>query len=72
MALFKDKYRIVRDNYCGYEVQVKKWWFPFCWFQCGGDMYDDVNTHFSTEKARAHIEKLKTNKKKNYVIEVVE
>lgn len=29
---FKTCYRIVKDSYLGYEVQYKKWWFPF-WIQ---------------------------------------
>ena len=29
----KNKYRIVSDNFQGFEVQIKRWWFPF-WFQC--------------------------------------
>jgi hypothetical protein len=29
----KNKYRIVRDGYAGYEAQFRPWWSPF-WFQC--------------------------------------
>ena len=28
------QYRIVRDTYNGYEVQVRRWWFPV-WVQLG-------------------------------------
>ena len=42
------RYRIVRDSYCGYEVQVWRWWFPF-WLQCGF-----VNTHATIEAAEAY------------------
>lgn len=28
----KNKYRIIKDSYNGYEAQVKHWWFPF-WVQ---------------------------------------
>ena len=31
--MFKTKYRIVTDTFCGYEAQYKLWWFPF-WLQC--------------------------------------
>jgi hypothetical protein len=31
-------YRIVRDNYAGYEVQIWRWWWPF-WQQVS------INTH---------------------------
>lgn len=44
--MFKNRYRIVRDNYAGYEAQVKFWWFPLIWFQI-----NDVNTHSSLERA---------------------
>lgn len=39
------KYRIVKDDYLGYEVQQKSWWWPF-WVQTGG-----INTHMTLEKA---------------------
>ena len=45
------KYRIVRDNYCGYECQVWRLWFPF-WLQMNG-----VNTHISLESAIHYIKK---------------
>ena len=48
--MFKNKYRIVIDNYLGYEVQIKKWWFPFIWIQCSG-----INTFSSVEKCEAFI-----------------
>ena len=38
-------YRIVTDKYSGYEVQAKRWWFPF-WLQCG-----HTNTHRSVDAA---------------------
>lgn len=44
--LFRTKYRIVRDTYAGYQVDVKKWWFPF-WHQKGF-----TNTRPTLEKAR--------------------
>lgn len=46
------KYRVVRDNYCGYEVQTWRAWFPF-WIQ------GKVNTHSSLEQAKKYINKLK-------------
>ena len=45
--MFKNRYRIVRDNYLGYEVQVKSWWLPF-WRQ------GITNTHDSVEKAERY------------------
>lgn len=47
MSIFAPEYRIVRDNYCGYEVQKRVWWSPF-WWQVGF-----CNTHLSIEKAEA-------------------
>lgn len=47
----KNKYRIVRDSYCGYECQIKYWYFPFIWFE----LYFG-NTSFSIERAKKIIE----------------
>jgi hypothetical protein len=41
------EYRVVRDTYCGYEVQIRKWWHWPLWFAIG------VNTHTSLERAEA-------------------
>lgn len=49
------KYRVVRDNYCGFEVQIWKIWFPF-WCQIG------INTHSSLERAKDFITSHKSNK----------
>lgn len=43
------RYRIVRDTYCGYAVQVWRWWFPF-WVE------PVINTHSSVERAEAWLE----------------
>jgi len=48
-SIFRTRYRIVADSYCGYEVQVRYWWFPI-WIQ------DRINTHSSIEKAKKHID----------------
>jgi len=48
----KTKYRIVGDNYCGYECQVKRWWFPV-WVQLNG-----VNTWLTLDSAKRHIERI--------------
>jgi hypothetical protein len=42
------RYRIVRDNYAGYEVQCWRFWFPV-WIQC-----NLTNTHSTIEAARRH------------------
>jgi hypothetical protein len=43
------KYRIIRDGYSGYEVQVWRIWFPF-WIQCG-----ITNTHHTIDEAKKAI-----------------
>lgn len=53
--LFRTRYRVVRDNYCGYEVQSWRWWFPI-WLQCNGLTGDPTNTHYTLESAICFIE----------------
>ena len=43
------KFRIVTDNYSGYEAQIWRWYWPF-WVQIGG-----INTWRSIEDAKAFI-----------------
>lgn len=57
------KYRIVTDNYAGFEVQIKVWYWPF-WRQLNFS-----NTHFSIEQASQYIEKDK--KDRNFKSKVV-
>lgn len=45
MIKLKNKYRIVRDNYLGFEAQVKRWYWPF-W-----DQIYFCNTWGTLEKA---------------------
>ena len=52
----KTKYRIVTDNYAGFECQVKHWWFPF-WIQL-----NFANTFYSLEKAKNFIKNYKKSK----------
>ena len=51
----KNRYRIVKDAYLGYEVQIKYWFFPFIWFMAG------VNTFANVERAEEYA---KTHHKK--------
>ena len=60
--MFKNKYRIVIDNYNGYEAQVRFWWFPIIWCQVGG-----TNTSSSIERARQIIHRHKKSKVVEYV-----
>jgi len=45
------KYRIVSDEYCGYQCQVWRLWFPF-WVEM-----NFANTHKSLESAIDYIKK---------------
>ena len=54
----KTRYRIVTDDYNGYEAQVKHWFFPFFWFEI-----NQSNTSTTIEKAEAVIEKYKFKSK---------
>ena len=47
--MWKNKYRIVTDNYAGYEAQVKYWWFPFIWIQIPTSYECSINTHTHIE-----------------------
>jgi hypothetical protein len=49
----KNKYRIVTDKYAGYEVQVKKWFWPF-WVETF-----PIDSFHSVERAEKHIENIK-------------
>jgi hypothetical protein len=48
------RYRIVRDNYRGYEAQARAWWSPV-WAQLGKDGEFGVNTSSSVEEAEGRI-----------------
>jgi len=46
LNLAKPEYKIVKDIYAGYEVQIRRWWhWPF-WLQIR------INTHPNIESAR--------------------
>ena len=49
-GIFRTRYRIVTDRYCGYEAQFRPWWCPV-WLQIGFS-----NTHSSVEAARRFID----------------
>ena len=54
----ESKYRIVPDNYAGWEVKIKKWWFPVWWFECEKPG-EPCNTHINRNNAEFFIEKHK-------------
>jgi len=51
----KKYYRIVRDDWCGYEVQRWRWWWPF-WIQCWSTR-GPTNTHSSIQQAKDFIDR---------------
>ena len=53
-SYFHSKFRIITDNFNGFEVQIKRWWFPF-WVQC--NYYDLVNSFSSIKEAKDWIKK---------------
>ena len=57
MNFFKTKYRVVTDNYLGYEAQYRPWFFPF-WQQLNG-----MNTHMTIEGALEMCKRFKRTKK---------
>lgn len=56
-----NKYRIISDEYAGYEVQIKYWWLPLFWFQLS-DYAPMLNTHASIESAKELIKRHKGHK----------
>ena len=48
----KNKIRIITDEFSGYEVQIKRWWFPI-WKECRKNGI--INTFSSVEKAKQWI-----------------
>ena len=44
----KNKYRVIKDEYCGFEVQILRWYFPF-WIQMRN--FGRINTFPSIESA---------------------
>lgn len=49
------KYRIVADEWAGYEVQIWRLWWPF-WVQCG-DRGKKANTHPTIQDAENYAKK---------------
>jgi len=58
--IFKTKYRIVKDNFAGYEAQFRYWWMPF-WKQI-----NFTNTSSTIENAKKIIDG-----KRKSVVEII-
>ena len=57
MGWFKHKGRVVRDDYNGYEAQIKFWWLPFIWWQLSGSYGLGINSFSRLEDAIACAER---------------
>lgn len=60
------KYRVVTDDYLGFEAQVWRIWFPF-WVKMSEDDLR-INTHLSLESAVAFIKRKKAKVKLTRVV----
>lgn len=56
MDFFKTKYRVVTDNFLGYEAQYKPWFLPF-WQQL-----NRTNTHKTIQEALEMCKRFKRTK----------
>lgn len=59
------KYRIVTDNYLGFEVQESLWFF--WWKPSEGDS-SVTNSYYTIERAKEHIEWLKRKPSKQKIV----
>lgn len=64
------KVRIVTDKWSGYEVQLKRWWWPI-WWQAP-IKYGSCNTHASIEQAEYFIKNKLWERDKKFISKVVE
>lgn len=60
MRICRKQYRIVKDDFCGFEVQKRVWYFPF-WFQIRDVKGLTTNTNTTIDEAEKLIEIDKTN-----------
>ena len=66
MNYFKTKYRVVSDDFLGYEAQYRPWFLPF-WQQLNG-----TNTHHTIEKALEMCKTFKRNTQNKKTVAVLE
>tara|TARA_R110000782_G_scaffold102995_2_gene190420 strand:+ start:40 stop:252 length:213 start_codon:yes stop_codon:yes gene_type:complete len=58
--VFQTKYRIISDEFAGYECQFRYFWMPF-YLQMN---FPSCNTHFTLHEAKNFIENGSVEKKK--------
>jgi hypothetical protein len=63
----KNKYRIIKDDYNGYEAQIKYWWLPFLWIEMHEPGFI-CNTWETLDRAKNFINNRKNTNKSNKVI----
>ena len=47
--VFKTRYRIVSDNYCGYSVEAWRWYFPL-WIDIGSTYGSEIGAAKAAER----------------------
>ena len=62
------KFRIVTDDYAGYEVQSWRWWFPF-WVQCWD--YGPINTWPSIHEAETFAREGGKRKTRRSIVKII-
>ena len=68
--MFKNKYRVVQDNYAGFEAQVKFWWFPVCWWQLSESGRGAGTNTYSTLREAEGLCRVHARKRAIYKVEV--
>lgn len=68
---FKTKWRVVTDEWCGFAIQKKFWWFPVWFYQTRDGSYGP-GTWSSAEIAMRVIEELSKPKFKPKVVATYE
>ncbi len=61
--MFNTDYRIMPDNWLGFECQKRVWWFPF-WLQMGTKNHYLSNTFETREQAEELISQNKGSRKR--------
>ena len=61
-SYFRNCYRVIEDEFNGYEAQVKFWWFPYSWVQMWKG-FSPINTWASLKEAQDFINNPKSKRK---------
>ena len=66
MKKLENKYRVVEDDFSGYEAQVKFWWIPIFWFEMHEPGFM-TNTWRTLDEAKYFINSRRNKKKKRKI-----